>query len=79
MIVGGGHIAYYLAKQLTDLGMGVKIIEANYERCLQLSTLLPKAEILHGDGTNEGFLRECGHCPDRWRSQRSRALMKKMF
>ena len=60
MIVGGGHIAYYLAKQLTDLGMGVKIIEANYERCLQLSTLLPKAEILHGDGTNEGFLRECG-------------------
>lgn len=65
MIVGGGHIAYYLAKQLTDLGMGVKIIEANYERCLQLSTLLPKAEILHGDGTNEGFLRECGHCPDR--------------
>ena len=60
MIVGGGHIAYYLAKQLTDLGMGVKIIEVNYERCLQLSTLLPKAEILHGDGTNEGFLRECG-------------------
>ena len=54
MIVGGGHIAYYLAKQLTDLGMGVKIIEVNYERCLQLS------EILHGDGTNEGFLRECG-------------------
>ena len=33
---------------------------SNYERCLQLSTLLPKAEILHGDGTNEGFLRECG-------------------
>ena len=60
MLIGGGRIAYYLAKQLTDLGMGVKIIEANYERCLQLSTLLPKAEILHGDGTNEGFLRECG-------------------
>ena len=48
-----------LAKQLTDLGMGVKIIEANYERCLQLSTLLPKAEILHGDGAlaeTEAFL-----------------------
>ena len=60
LIVGGGHIAYYLAKQLTDLGVGVKITEVNYERCLQLSSLLPKAEILHGDGTNEGFLRECG-------------------
>ena len=35
-------------------------MEVNYERCLQLSSLLPKAEILHGDGTNEGFLRECG-------------------
>lgn len=60
LIVGGGHIAYYLAKQLTDLGVGVKITEVNFDRCVQLSSLLPKAEILHGDGTNEGFLRECG-------------------
>lgn len=60
MIVGGGHIAYYLARQLLDSGLGVKIIESNYERCEQLSLLLPKAEIFHGDGTNEGFLRECG-------------------
>ncbi len=60
MIVGGGHIAYYLAKQLLDAGLGVKIIEANYERCEQLAALLPKADIFHGDGTNEGFLRECG-------------------
>lgn len=60
LIVGGGHIAYYLAKQLLDAGLGVKIIESSYERCEQLSAQLPKAEILHGDGTNEGFLRECG-------------------
>ena len=60
LLIGGGRIAYYLAKQLVEAGLDVKIIESDPERCEELSVLLPKAEILRGDGTNEAFLRECG-------------------
>lgn len=60
MLVGGGRIAFYLARQLLDSGLDVKIIEQDYARCEELSELLPKAVILHGDGTNEAFLRENG-------------------
>lgn len=60
MLVGGGRIAYYLARQLLETGLDVKIIESNFARCEALSQLLPKATILHGDGTNEAFLRESG-------------------
>ena len=31
MICGGGRVAYYLANQLSDLGMHIKIIEKNRE------------------------------------------------
>ena len=58
--IGGGRIAYYLAKQLVEAGLDVKIIESDPARCEELSVLLPKAEILCGDGTNEAFLRKCG-------------------
>ena len=60
MLIGGGRIAFYLARQLIDAGVDVKIIEENYERCETLSDLLPKATVLHGDGTSETFLREAG-------------------
>ena len=59
-VIGGGRIAYYLAKQLVEAGLDVKIIESDPARCEELSVLLPKAEILCGDGTNEAFLRKCG-------------------
>lgn len=64
MIVGGGTIAYYLAASLLNMGIDVKIVEKNQERCEQLSELLPKAVIIHGDATNEDVLMEEGitHC-----------------
>lgn len=64
MLVGGGTIAYYLAKQLLSMGINVKIIEINRERCEQLSELLPKAVIINGDATNQNVLIEEGiaHC-----------------
>lgn len=37
MIIGGGKIAFYLAKQLSVLGMRVKIIENNTEHCKVLA------------------------------------------
>lgn len=60
MIVGGGRIAYYLARELLESGTNVKILDSDYARCEELADLLPKASILHGDGTNEAFLRESG-------------------
>ena len=56
MIVGGGKIGFYLAKQLTDIGMRVKVIEKDYDRCTQLCDMLPKAAIIHGDGTDQELL-----------------------
>lgn len=56
MIVGGGRIAFYLAALVMDLGMKVKIIESDRQRCLELSELLPDALIIHGDGTDEAVL-----------------------
>lgn len=60
MIVGGGKIAYHLTRHLLSLGIHVKIVERNKERCEELSTLLPDAVIIQGDGTNETLLNEEG-------------------
>jgi len=60
MIVGGGTIAYYLAKQLLPLGIKVKIIEKSYERCEELSAMLPNAVIIHGDAADKDVLLEEG-------------------
>lgn len=60
MIIGGGKAAYYLAKQLLSMGISVKIIERDQKRCEELSTLLPKAIIINGDGTDQELLKEEG-------------------
>lgn len=60
LIVGGGTIAYYLAKQLLEMRVDVRIIEQNKERCEMLSEQLPEATILQGDGTDKEFLLEEG-------------------
>lgn len=60
MICGGGRVAYYLASQLCNLGMNVKIIERNRERCEELCELLSKATIINGDATEHDLLIEEG-------------------
>ena len=60
MIIGGGKTSYYLAKQLLDMGIAVKIIELDRTRCEELSMLLPESVIIHGDGTDESLLHEEG-------------------
>ena len=60
LIVGGGMIAFYLAKQLLEMRVDVRIIEQNKERCEMLSEELPDATILQGDGTDKEFLLEEG-------------------
>lgn len=60
MIVGGGETSYYLAKQLADMGIHVKIIDHSQERCEELSELLPETMIICGDGTDRDLLLEEG-------------------
>lgn len=60
IIVGGGSTSFYLAKQLLQSGIDVKIIEQNPERCETLCQLLPKATIINGDGTDNRLLLEEG-------------------
>ena len=60
MIVGGGPTSYYLANILQQTGISVKIIEQNPEKCDKLCELLPKANIINGDGTDNRLLLEEG-------------------
>lgn len=60
MIIGGGGITVYLALELLNNNFDVKIIEANKEKCLELSELLPNATIIYGDGSDQRVLSEEG-------------------
>lgn len=61
MIIGGGKMGYYLARQLCETGgYNIKIIENNLERCEKLCELLPNADIINGDGTDREILLEQG-------------------
>lgn len=58
VILGGGRIAYYLARELKKVGMTVKIFENNHERCKYLSEQLDDVLIIYGDGTDLTLLGE---------------------
>lgn len=60
LIVGGSRSAFYLANRLLSSGVGVKIIEQDPERCVALSTMLPKATIIEADGSRQDVLAEEG-------------------
>lgn len=60
MLLGGSKIAYYLAKMLTSSGINTKIVDKDFEHCHKLSDLLPKAVIIHGDGSHQDLLLEEG-------------------
>ena len=55
-ILGGSRIATYLSWQLAKSDMHVRIIEKNRDKCERLSELLPNAQIIHGDGTDNEVL-----------------------
>ena len=56
LIVGGSRIAFYLAEDLIKAGVGVKLIEIDQDRCVRLAEDLPKATILHADGSDRYVL-----------------------
>jgi trk system potassium uptake protein TrkA len=58
MIVGGGETTVYTTFQLLDMGINVKIVEKDRERCKELCEILPQATIICGDGTDRDLLIE---------------------
>lgn len=56
LIVGGSRIALYLATELIRSGVGVKLIEKDSARCVELSEQLPKATIINADGSDRNIL-----------------------
>lgn len=60
MIIGAGRSAYYLAKRLCAIGVTVKIVEKDYDRCVELSNLIPGVVVINGDGMQYDVLREEG-------------------
>lgn len=60
LIVGGGKMGFYLAKLLLESGIKVKIIENKRDRCEFLSSALPSADVILGDGTDKNLLLEEG-------------------
>ena len=60
LLVGGGRVGAYLAKQLLDMGIHVKILEKNRARAEQLKDQMPKAEVVICDGSRPDDLSEEG-------------------
>ncbi|MDE7323897.1 MAG: Trk system potassium transporter TrkA [Lachnospiraceae bacterium] len=56
ILCGGGRVSYYLAQSLIKNGIGVQIVEQDYDRCIQLANVLPQASVIHGDASREFLL-----------------------
>lgn len=60
VIVGGGLVGFYLAQRLEKMGIDLKLIEIDNQRCREISTYLSDTMILNGDGTDISLLTEEG-------------------
>ena len=59
-LCGGGRISYYLANRLKKSGISVQIIDRDLDRCKELCELLPEADIIHGDISEQDLLESQG-------------------
>ncbi len=60
ILLGGGRISLYLGRELLAAGIRVKIIERDALHCDIIKEILPKADVMLGDGTNPRVLEEEG-------------------
>ncbi len=60
LICGGGRVSYYLAKLLEKDKISVEILEQRYDRCVQLSSMLPGVSVIHGDCSSQTTLENQG-------------------
>jgi len=56
MLIGGGHISYYLARQLYSLGLRIKLLEIKPDKCRRLCEDLEGVDVVCGDGTDRETL-----------------------
>ncbi|MCI9159237.1 MAG: Trk system potassium transporter TrkA, partial [Lawsonibacter sp.] len=55
-LVGGGKVSMYLADILDRMGIRLKILELDEERCRLISERFPRVTVIHGDGTDSELL-----------------------
>ena len=60
LIGGGGRVSYYLAKLLEDDRMDVMLLDKDYDRCVELASLLPKTTVVCGDCSSMQDLEDQG-------------------
>ena len=60
MLLGGGHIAYYLAERLVKLGIRTHIIEKDRTRAEEIAARLPQVKVIVGDCTDSDMLEDEG-------------------
>ena len=60
LLCGGGRVSIYLATALEKSGISVTIVEKDYDRCQQLSSLLPDSTIIHGNAGDTDLLESEG-------------------
>lgn len=58
LIIGGGNIGLKLASLFEVRGYHTKLMDRDAERCMHLAEKLNKTIVLHGDGTDQDFLKE---------------------
>ena len=56
LIVGGGTLSYYLAQRLESSFIDATIMESDEARCVELATLLPDVDVIHGNAREDGVL-----------------------
>ncbi len=57
-IIGGGSVGLMLAQNLEKTNIKVKIIELDYDRCVELTENLKNTLVINGDGANFELLEE---------------------
>ncbi len=57
-VLGGSRIATYLTWAVQKVGMDVRIVEQDGEKCLTLAEKLPQAVIIQGDGTDAAVIEQ---------------------
>jgi trk system potassium uptake protein TrkA len=60
MIIGGNKIGYYLAAELSQKKYHIKLIEENRANANDLAELLPRVDVVHGNGAHHALLMEQG-------------------
>lgn len=60
LALGGGNVALYLADQLKNTGINLKIVEKDKEACAKIKDIYPKVNVVYGNGNDPELLREEG-------------------